>query len=254
MSSLRAWHRWLAVEGEGARWPARSPAGRTSSSCSSSSPGAYLWLPRVWRWQNVRSVLFFRRQAARQGARLQLAQRHRRLVGRPAVHRRHQRRADLVSVGQRARLSRRRRGAARGRARRRRPRGRAACSGPARRCSPGRAPRAAERQRDRRASVSGCREAAAARTRDAVALDGLNSLWTRAEQHVPGWRTINLRIPTSDRAPVVFAIDRGDGGPAASALDADAGPRLGRRRQRRELLQPDAGPPHPQHHALRPHR
>jgi uncharacterized iron-regulated membrane protein len=29
---------------------------------------------------------------------------------------------------------------------------------------------------------------------------------------VPGWRTINLRIPTADRGPVVFAIDQGDGG------------------------------------------
>jgi uncharacterized iron-regulated membrane protein len=40
----------------------------------------------------------------------------------------------------------------------------------------------------------------------------LNALWTRAEQESPGWRTINLRLPASDRAPVVFAIDRGDGG------------------------------------------
>jgi uncharacterized iron-regulated membrane protein len=29
---------------------------------------------------------------------------------------------------------------------------------------------------------------------------------------MPGWRTINVRIPASERAPVVFAIDRGDGG------------------------------------------
>jgi uncharacterized iron-regulated membrane protein len=33
-----------------------------------------------------------------------------------------------------------------------------------------------------------------------------------AERQVPGWRTINMRVPTSDRAPVVFAIDKGDGG------------------------------------------
>ena len=41
---------------------------------------------------------------------------------------------------------------------------------------------------------------------------GLNALWTVAEKQVPGWRTINVRIPASDRAPVVFAIDKGDGG------------------------------------------
>jgi uncharacterized iron-regulated membrane protein len=41
---------------------------------------------------------------------------------------------------------------------------------------------------------------------------GLNNLWTRAEQQVDGWRTINVRVPESNRAPVVFAIDTGDGG------------------------------------------
>ena len=35
---------------------------------------------------------------------------------------------------------------------------------------------------------------------------------TRAEGQVPGWRTINMRIPTAETGPVVFAIDRGDGG------------------------------------------
>jgi uncharacterized iron-regulated membrane protein len=44
--------------------------------------------------------------------------------------------------------------------------------------------------------------------------EGLNALWIRAERQVPGWRTINLRIPTlnSRAAPVVFAIDQGNGG------------------------------------------
>jgi uncharacterized iron-regulated membrane protein len=40
----------------------------------------------------------------------------------------------------------------------------------------------------------------------------LNALLTRAEQQVDGWRTINMRVPESGRAPVVFAIDAGDGG------------------------------------------
>jgi uncharacterized iron-regulated membrane protein len=48
--------------------------------------------------------------------------------------------------------------------------------------------------------------------RSAPSLAGLNSLWSRAEQQVEGWRTINLRVPESNRAPVVFAIDKGDGG------------------------------------------
>ena len=43
-------------------------------------------------------------------------------------------------------------------------------------------------------------------------LDGLNALVARAERQVEGWRTINMRMPANPQAPVVFAIDRGDGG------------------------------------------
>jgi uncharacterized iron-regulated membrane protein len=58
------------------------------------------------------------------------------------------------------------------------------------------------------------REGAAARGREGggPSLDGLNALVSRAEQQVDGWRTINVRVPESNRAPVVFAIDTGDGG------------------------------------------
>jgi uncharacterized iron-regulated membrane protein len=51
-----------------------------------------------------------------------------------------------------------------------------------------------------------------ARPLEQSSLAGLDRLWSVAERHVPGWRTINLRVPASDRAPVVFAIDKGDGG------------------------------------------
>jgi uncharacterized iron-regulated membrane protein len=56
----------------------------------------------------------------------------------------------------------------------------------------------------------GGREGAA--EREAPSPGGLNALMARAESHVPGWHTINLRVPTAPDAPVVFAIDRGDGG------------------------------------------
>ncbi len=45
-----------------------------------------------------------------------------------------------------------------------------------------------------------------------VAPDGLNQLWSRAEQQLPGWQTISLRMPTSADAPVAFTIDQGTGG------------------------------------------
>lgn len=41
---------------------------------------------------------------------------------------------------------------------------------------------------------------------------GLNSLWARAEQYSPGWRSLNLRFPTSAEAPLAFTIDHGTGG------------------------------------------
>jgi uncharacterized iron-regulated membrane protein len=49
-------------------------------------------------------------------------------------------------------------------------------------------------------------------TRREIALEGLDVLWARAETQVPGWRSINLRLTGSSQAPVVFTIDRGNGG------------------------------------------
>lgn len=43
-------------------------------------------------------------------------------------------------------------------------------------------------------------------------LKGIDQLWTQAEGQVPGWRTISLRLPNSDRAPLTFTIDRGTAG------------------------------------------
>jgi len=43
-------------------------------------------------------------------------------------------------------------------------------------------------------------------------LEGLDALWLRAEQELAGWQSISLRLPTSPAAPLVFTIDRGNGG------------------------------------------
>jgi uncharacterized iron-regulated membrane protein len=40
----------------------------------------------------------------------------------------------------------------------------------------------------------------------------MNAAWARAEQQLPGWRTITLRLPASSGAPATALIDRGDGG------------------------------------------
>lgn len=46
----------------------------------------------------------------------------------------------------------------------------------------------------------------------AVSFAGLEQLLARAEQQMPGWQSINLRLPASANAPAVFTIDRGSGG------------------------------------------
>lgn len=43
-------------------------------------------------------------------------------------------------------------------------------------------------------------------------IDGLDSLWDRAELQVADWQSISLRLPPSPVAPVTFAIDQGNGG------------------------------------------
>ena len=59
MSEVRAWHRWLSIEGE-ARPVARAITGWSNTLflfivCS----GFYLWFPRKWTWQRVRPVVLF---------------------------------------------------------------------------------------------------------------------------------------------------------------------------------------------------
>ncbi len=53
---------------------------------------------------------------------------------------------------------------------------------------------------------------AGSRTPTELKLEGLDALWTRAEQQVSGWQSISLRLPGSGRAPMVFSIDEGNGG------------------------------------------
>ena len=43
-------------------------------------------------------------------------------------------------------------------------------------------------------------------------LGGLDALFVTAERQVEGWRSITMQVPQKPDAPVVFAIDRGNGG------------------------------------------
>ena len=184
MSGTRAWHRWLAVDGEG-RSVARAITGWSNLIfLFIVVSGFYLWFPRKWTWVQVRSVVFFNRKAAGKARDFNWHN----VIGvwsaiplfivvvsglpisfpwaNALVYR---------AVGEEPPAARGREGGA-----------------------GGREGRGREGQRHEE--------------RAAPSLDGLNTLWSRAEQHVDGWRTINVRVPESSRAPVVFGIDTGDGG------------------------------------------
>jgi uncharacterized iron-regulated membrane protein len=186
MSATRAWHRWIAVEGEG------RPIARAMTGWSNAiflfivASGFYLWFPRKWSWQHVRSVTLF-------GGKLRGKARdfnwHNVIGFWSAV--------PLFIVVLTA----------------------MPISFPWANALVYRAVGEEPPQQGGRGGGGG-REGGAANARgredgaraDQPPLDGLDRLWSVAESQVPGWRTINLRLPASDRAPVVFAIDKGDGG------------------------------------------
>ena len=188
MSETRAWHRWIAVEGDG------RPVARFITGWSNFIflfivvSGFYLWFPRKWTWNHVRSVLLFSRTTTSKARDFNWHN----VIGvwsaiplfivvltalpisfpwaNALVYR---------AVGEEPPAARGREGGAGG--------------------------------REGRAGGAG-REGGRREERAAPSVEGLNNLWSRAEQQVDGWRTINVRVPDSNRAPVVFAIDRGDGG------------------------------------------
>jgi uncharacterized iron-regulated membrane protein len=77
---------------------------------------------------------------------------------------------------------------------------------------------------------------------------GIDAVWARAQQQVPGWRTISFRLPPSAESPVVFTIDEGTGGqpqkrgtltlnrPAADVVRWETFASLSRGRQLRSWL------------------
>jgi uncharacterized iron-regulated membrane protein len=192
MSRLRAWHRWLAIDGEG------RPIARAITGWSSLLflfivvSGIYLWFPRRWSWQRVRPVVWF--SGATGKARdfnwhntigvwsaipLFIVVLSALPISFPWAN------ALVYRIaGEAPPAARGRQGESGGREGGRREGGGGESSG----------------------GRSGGRHD------DAIAVDGLNAAWSVAEARVPVWRTITLRLPQSDRAPLVFSIDRGDGG------------------------------------------
>jgi uncharacterized iron-regulated membrane protein len=220
MSATRAWHRWIAVEGEG------RPLARAITGWSNFfflfivASGFYLWFPRKWTWPHLRTVTLFSgrlRGKARDfnwhnvigfwsAVPLFVVVLTAMPISFPWAN-------ALVyrAVGEEP-PQQGGRGGGGGRE------GGAAANAPGREGGAARegGGRAAAGDGGERAGGGERREPAAGEGRERRAgepsLAGLDGLWTVAERQVPGWRTINMRIPASDRAPVVFAIDKGDGG------------------------------------------
>jgi len=180
MSKLRAWHRWLAVEGPG-RAAARAITGWANVLfLFIVASGIYMWFPRRWTAGTVKAVLLFRpglRGKARD------FNWHNVIGIWSSV-------PLLIVVASAVPISF--------------PWGNALVYRMV-----GEAPPAG-RGAGRGAAAG---EAAAGRGRAAAtSVDGLSPLLAQAKLREPDWRTINLRLPSAPGAQVVFAIDRGDGG------------------------------------------
>ena len=182
MADVRAWHRWLSVEGEG-RPLARAVTGW--SNCIFLfivMSGIYLWFPRRWSWPQVRNVVFF--NGARGKARdfnwhnvigswcaIPLF-----IVVFSALP---------ISFGWFNTFVYRAVGET----------------------PPASPARGGEGRNAANASPRGASDAT-----PAAAPRNLDALWARAEAAVPGWQSISFRFPVSAAAPATFTIDRGDGG------------------------------------------
>ena len=223
MSSLRAWHRWIGVEGNAqARAVPKAITGWSNVIfLFIVVSGFYLWFPRKWAWNQVRAVVLFNPRARGKARDFNW---HNvigswsaallfivvisavpisfswgnalvyRLVGeevpRPAAAAGRQGGPAGRNGGPGARAG----GAGR-------------AGGPG-----GTAPVTTEANANAEEQGHGERRDRARRETAVRDDSGLNDLLARAEQQVPGWRSINMRIPTATTGRVVFAIDRGDGG------------------------------------------
>jgi len=177
---VRAWHRWLGVSGE-SRPIARAVTGWSNLLLFFIViSGVYLWFPRRWTWQRVRAVIWFSKTAT---SRARDFNWHNTIGAWSAL--------PLFFVVMMA----------------------LPMSFPWANAllyrAVGEAPPATGER--------GGREGDGPRTRDGRArsddaLAGVDDLLARAQARVFGWQTINVRIPGSALAPVVFAIDAGDGG------------------------------------------
>ena len=181
--TITDWHRWLGAKGEN-----RAVARTITGACNLGFlflvvSGFYLWWPRNWTWSQVRNILWFKRG----------------LPGKARDFNWHNviglwsviplfivvLSAVVISYSWASNLVYRVVGE----------------TPPA----PRTAPRPSQ-------SDSGSQRGKAEEREAESPFEGLDPLWARAEQQLPDWQSISLRIQDSSNAPLTFTIDLGDGG------------------------------------------
>ena len=188
------WHRWLGAKGEN-----RAMARAITGACNLGflfivMSGFYLWWPRTWTWAQFKNILWFRRGLPGKARDFNWHN----VIGfwsvaplfivvLSAIPISYQWAGNLVYrvVGE-------------------------APPAPAGRPAPPPANSAAQ-------TTNGAGGTTPERRNEsprpqANPLEGLNPLWARAEQQIPGWQTITLRLPNNAEAPVAFTIDQGYAG------------------------------------------
>ena len=181
MTEIRSWHRWLAVERDG------RPVARFLTGWSNFvflfivTSGFYLWFPRKWTWQYIRSIAFFNGKLRGKARDFNWHQ----VIGVWSLI------PLFVIVASALPMSFPWANAALYRAVGEEPP----------RPGGGGGNGAAQNGRPREMPESG-----------EISPDAMNALWIRAEAQEEGWTTITMRMPASARAPLTFAIDRGNGG------------------------------------------
>jgi uncharacterized iron-regulated membrane protein len=188
--SVTDWHRWLAASGE-----YRTTGRAVTGACNLAFlvlvvTGAYLWLPKAWKRPQLRNITWFRRGLPGKArdfnwhntigfwsfAPLFVVVLSATVISYPWA-------SNLVyrAVGEQP-------------------------PAPAQGRESAMAGRPASQQ------PAGPQGERGSRAPETPALAGLDLHLARAEQHVPDWQTISLRVPTSAKAPLVFTIDQGSGG------------------------------------------
>jgi uncharacterized iron-regulated membrane protein len=224
MSSVKAWHRWLAVEGDG------RPSARAVTGWSNLlflfvvASGIYLWMPRAWTWSRVKAITLFNgrlRGKARDfnwhnvigswsAIPLLIVVLSAVPISFPWANA-----ALYRAMGEQVPTAGGRDGGPGARAGAAGARGaegnRPANAGGANQSGRNDAPAQGAATPDAGRRSEGGRGTAEA-DRAVIAVDGFDRWLARARQQEPDWRTISLRLPASSAAPLALAIDRGNGG------------------------------------------